>query len=29
LSDAMADAEHLWEVSEREHREQFEKLTLL
>jgi hypothetical protein len=29
LSDAAADAEHQWEVSEREHREQFEELTLL
>jgi hypothetical protein len=29
LSDTVADAEHWWEVSEREHQEQFEKLTLL
>jgi hypothetical protein len=29
LSDAVADAEHWWEVSERERREQFEELTLL
>jgi hypothetical protein len=29
LSDAVADAERWWEVSERERREQFEELTLL